>query len=65
MGPGHLPLQGLNLELLQLLTLNSPERAGGGDEEWGTLGSGKTGRTGLQMVGYGQETMQFLASPRI
>ena len=26
-----------------------PERAQGGDQEWGSLGSGKTGRTGLQI----------------
>ena len=54
---GHLLLQRLNPVPLQLLTLYTCKRAQGGDQEWGAPCSGKTGRTGLQRVGYFQEML--------
>ena len=55
-GPCHLPLQGLNCELLQLLTFNNTQkefRLRIKNEALCALG--KTGRIGLQMVRYFQE----------
>ena len=48
-GTCHQPLHGIEHEPLQLPTCSSPppREAQGGDQEWGTLCSGKTGRTGL------------------
>ena len=48
MGTCHLPLQGLNHVLLQLLIFNTLWREFR-VEKWGTLCSGKTGRTGLKI----------------
>ena len=57
-GTCHQPLCGLNYEPQQLQIL----WAQGGDQEWGTLCAGKTGRTGLQIVRYFQKILcaQFL-----
>ena len=66
-GTYHLPLQGLNHELLQLLSFNTPWkqfRVESRDEALCALG--KTGRTGLQIVRYFQELIlwaQFFYLP--
>ena len=56
-GTCHLPLQGLNHVLLQLLTFNTPlkEFRVESRTEADTEALGKTGRTGLQIVRYFQE----------
>ena len=63
-GTCHLPLQGLNYESLQLLTFNTPERSSGWRSEMRhSVLWKKTGRRGLQIVRYFQETIlwaQFL-----
>ena len=51
---------------LQLWPSALPKGAQGGDQEWGALCSGKTGRLGLQIVRYFQEKIlwvQFLHLP--
>lgn len=54
-GTCHLPLQRLNLELPQLLTLSTPWKELRVEIRSKTLCAlGKTGRTGLQIVGYFQ-----------
>ena len=64
MGTCRLLSQGLNQVLLQLLTLPHPLKGiQDGEQKWGTLWSGKTGWTGLQIVRYSQELIlwaQFL-----
>ena len=56
MGTCRLLPQGLNQVLLQLLTLPHPLKGvQDGEQKWGTLCSGKTGWTGLQIVRYSQE----------
>ena len=46
-GTCHLPLQGLNRVLLQLLAFNTPlKRVQDGEKKWGTLCSGKNGQNG-------------------
>ena len=62
MGACHLPLEGLNHVLL-LLIFNTPKGVQGGEQKWGTLCSGKIGKTGLQTFRYSQELIlwaQFL-----
>ena len=55
-GTCHLPLQGLNHELLQLLTFNTPRKELRVESRKEALWAlGKTGRTGVQMVRYSQE----------
>ena len=49
----HLPLQGLNHMLLQLLIFNTPLRVESRNEA--LCAQGKTGKTGLQIVRYFQE----------
>ena len=59
----HLPLQGLNHVLCSYWCSTPPEGVPCGKQEWGTLCSGKTGRTGLQIVKQPQELIlwaQFL-----
>ena len=71
-GTYHLPLQGLTHQQPHTyqefisswyIYLASPERAQGGDQEWGALCAGKPGRAGLHIVQYFQEKIlwaQFL-----
>lgn len=54
-GTHPLPLHRPNREPLELATRGTPETAQGGDQEWGALCSGTTGRTGLQTVRNFQE----------
>ena len=69
MGPCHLPLQGCGSPATVVVDLQHTLTGVKGDQEGGTLGSGKSGRTGLKVVidRYFQETIYelgFLLIPR-
>ena len=51
----HLPVQGLNHVLCSCWCSTPPEGVQCGEQEWGTLCFGKTGRAGLQIVIQSQE----------